>query len=36
MDALQGWCPNLESLRVVGNSLTEGMVNVDVIPDVDH
>lgn len=35
MDALHGWCPNLESLRMVGNPLTEGMVNVDIIRNID-
>ncbi|KAG8217681.1 hypothetical protein J3R82DRAFT_5834 [Butyriboletus roseoflavus] len=36
MDALHGWCPDLESLRVVGNPLTEGVVNNDFICTIDH
>ena len=31
MDALHRWCPNLESLRMIGNPLTEGAVNVDIV-----
>lgn len=36
MDALHGWCPDLESLRVIGNPLTEGVVNHDIIRNIDN
>lgn len=31
IDALHAWCPNLESLRMIGNPLTEGTLNTVVL-----